>query len=87
MQLTTIGLLQYLTPTLQFLIGVLVLDEHMPASRWVGYTLVWAALAVLTVDGLRAARQDHRPEVRTPVSPEVTVPVNADVHRMAATRR
>ncbi|NLT53151.1 MAG: EamA family transporter RarD [Actinomycetales bacterium] len=86
-QLTTIGLLQYLTPTLQFLIGVLVLDEHMPASRWVGYTLVWAALAVLTVDGLRAARQDHRPEVTTPVSPEVTVPVNADVHRMAATRR
>lgn len=54
--LTTLGLLQYLTPTLQFLCGVLVLGEQMPASRWFGFGLVWAALVLLTADSLRAAR-------------------------------
>ena len=54
--LTTLGLLQYLTPTLQLLVGVLLLHEHMPGSRWAGFGLVWAALALLTADSLRAAR-------------------------------
>ena len=47
------GLLQYLTPVLQLLCGVVVLGERMPAARWVGFALVWAALAVLTVDSLQ----------------------------------
>jgi len=55
--LTTIGLLQYLTPVLQLLCGVLLLDEHMPPTRWVGFALVWLALVVLTADTLRAARR------------------------------
>jgi chloramphenicol-sensitive protein RarD len=55
--LSTIGLLQYLTPTLQLLIGVAVLGEPMPPARWVGFGLVWLALAVLTVDMLRAGRR------------------------------
>jgi chloramphenicol-sensitive protein RarD len=59
--LSTMGLLQYLTPVLQFLCGVVVLGEHMPASRWAGFGLVWLALVVLTVDSLRAA-QRHRTE-------------------------
>ena len=54
--LTTVGLLQYLTPMLQFLCGVLLLGEQMPVSRWFGFGLVWVALVVLTVDSLRAAR-------------------------------
>ena len=54
--LTTLGLLQYLTPMLQFLCGVLLLGEQMPLSRWFGFGLVWAALVVLTLDSLRAAR-------------------------------
>jgi chloramphenicol-sensitive protein RarD len=54
--LTTMGLLQYLTPVLQLLCGVVLLDEHMPPSRWAGFALVWTALAVLTVDRLRTAR-------------------------------
>jgi chloramphenicol-sensitive protein RarD len=58
--LTTMGLLQYLTPVLQLLCGVLLLDEHMPASRWIGFALVWSALAVLTLDSLRTARQNYR---------------------------
>jgi chloramphenicol-sensitive protein RarD len=53
--LSTIGLLQYLTPTLQLLCGVLLLGEHMPPARWVGFALVWLALVVLTLDTLRAA--------------------------------
>ncbi|HEV2813400.1 MAG TPA: EamA family transporter RarD [Solirubrobacteraceae bacterium] len=54
--LTTVGLLQYMTPTLHFLIGVLVYSEPMPASRLAGFALVWVALAVLTVGAVRSAR-------------------------------
>jgi chloramphenicol-sensitive protein RarD len=58
--LTVVGLLQYLTPVLQFLIGWLIAGEVMPASRWIGFGLVWIALAVLTWDGLRAAGAARR---------------------------
>ena len=54
--LSVVGLLQYLAPVLQFLCGVLVFGEHMPPTRWAGFALVWLALVVLSVDGLRAAR-------------------------------
>ncbi len=57
--LSTIGLLQYLTPTMQLLIGVLVLREPMPAGRLVGFALVWTALVVLTVDMLARARRQR----------------------------
>jgi chloramphenicol-sensitive protein RarD len=52
--LVTIGLLQFVTPVLQLLCGVLLLGEHMSAQRWVGFAIVWVALAVLTVDSVRA---------------------------------
>jgi chloramphenicol-sensitive protein RarD len=51
--LVTIGLLQFITPVLQLLCGVLVLDEHMSRSRWVGFGIVWVALVVLSVDSIR----------------------------------
>lgn len=51
--LSVVGLLQYLAPVLQLLIGVLVLHEQMPVARWWGFALVWVALVLLTVDGLR----------------------------------
>ncbi len=54
--LTTIGVLQYLAPTLHFLIGVLVNDEPMPLSRLAGFALVWVALAVFTAGALRTAQ-------------------------------
>jgi chloramphenicol-sensitive protein RarD len=54
--LSTIGVLMYLNPTLQFLWGVLVNDEPMPATRWIGFILVWAALLVFTADLLGRAR-------------------------------
>jgi chloramphenicol-sensitive protein RarD len=59
--LSTLGSLTYITPTMQFLWGVLVLGEAMPALRWVGFALVWVALAVLTVDLVRATRGRRTP--------------------------
>lgn len=55
--LTTIGLLQYLAPIMQFGIGVGIRGEEMPASRWIGFGLVWIAVIVFTADSLRARRR------------------------------
>ncbi|MFE6686550.1 EamA family transporter RarD [Streptomyces sp. NPDC057743] len=55
--LTTLGMLQYLAPTFQFVLGLVVFHEEMPAERWAGFVLVWAALAMLTWDALRTARR------------------------------
>ena len=55
--LTTIGLTQYLTPIMQFLIGVLLLHEAMPPARLIGFVLVWIALIVLTIDRFHAAQR------------------------------
>jgi len=55
--LTWIGLLQYTTPVLQFATGVFILNEPMPASRWVGFSLVWIALVTLAVDSAAAVRR------------------------------
>ncbi|MFI0405430.1 EamA family transporter RarD [Actinomadura sp. 3N508] len=60
--LSVIGMLQYLAPLLQFAIGVFVQHEEMPPSRWAGFLLVWLALAMLTSDGLHAARREPLPE-------------------------
>src|SRR5690606_10306252 len=58
--LVTIGLLQFINPVLQLLAGVLVLGEVLPVSRWVGFGLVWLALAVLTVDSVVTAGRARR---------------------------
>jgi chloramphenicol-sensitive protein RarD len=65
--LSVVGLLQYLAPVLQFSVGVGIRHEPLPAAEFVGFALVWAALIVLTVDGLRRQR---RPAAR-PDSAEV----------------
>jgi len=54
--LSYIGFMQYLTPTLQFLLGLLVFQEPMPTARWIGFAMVWFALSILTFDALRQAR-------------------------------
>jgi chloramphenicol-sensitive protein RarD len=58
--LSVLGMLQYLAPVLQFLTGVLVYDEPMPASRLAGFALVWAALVLLTAESLRHRRRLRR---------------------------
>jgi chloramphenicol-sensitive protein RarD len=65
--LSTVGLLQYLTPLMQLAIGVFVYDEPMPPLRLVGFAIVWLALAVFTVDTLRSARASRRRD--TPAVP------------------
>ena len=54
--LSYLGLTQYLTPILQFVIGVFLLREEMPPVRWLGFGLVWVALILLSWDMLRAGR-------------------------------
>lgn len=65
--LTTLGLLQYLAPTLQFLIGVALYDEPLPLLRLVGFALVWAGLAIFTADLVRHHRRQLRIVVAEPV--------------------
>jgi chloramphenicol-sensitive protein RarD len=54
--LTVLGICQYIAPTLQLLIGVLVLGEPMPPARLAGFGLVWTALLIFTVDAVRHTR-------------------------------
>lgn len=67
--LSTVGLLQYLTPTAQFLLGVFYFDEAMSTGRWIGFGLVWAALVLLTVAGLRGRRRHRGVEMVEAVEP------------------
>jgi chloramphenicol-sensitive protein RarD len=48
--LTTMGLLQYINPILQALVGIMIMGEAMPIARWVGFVIVWCALVVFSVD-------------------------------------
>jgi chloramphenicol-sensitive protein RarD len=64
--LTTLGILQYLAPTLQFLIGVLLYGEPMPPAKLVGFALVWVALALFTSESLRHRRRQLRLAVAQP---------------------
>jgi chloramphenicol-sensitive protein RarD len=58
--LTLVGLLQYITPTLQFSIGVWYFKEDMPAARWTGFLIIWVALITLAVDLVKSGRSiDH----------------------------
>ena len=54
--LSIIGLLQYMTPTIQFILALTVFHEDMPPARWLGFIIVWAGLAFLTTDMLRQTR-------------------------------
>ena len=60
-RLVTLGWLQYAVPTINLLLGVAVYDEPMPAWRVAGFAIVWAALAIITVDGVRATRAEPEP--------------------------
>ncbi|MBF4461643.1 EamA family transporter RarD [Rathayibacter sp. VKM Ac-2878] len=61
--LSIVGFVQYLTPFLQFLVGAFVLGEAMPLERWVGFALVWVALAIFSVDLVTAERRRRRSAV------------------------
>ena len=54
--LTVIGLLQYITPTIQFSIGVWIRHEDMPTARWIGFIIIWIALTTLAIDLVKSSR-------------------------------
>ncbi|WP_148613665.1 EamA family transporter RarD [Nocardioides rubriscoriae] len=55
--MVSLGLLQYIAPTMQFALGLLVFSETMTAGRWLGFVLVWGALAVFTYEALHHRRR------------------------------
>lgn len=58
--LATVGMIQFVTPVLQFIVGVALLHEPMPPERWIGFVIVWIAILVFVVDLLLAARRGWR---------------------------
>jgi len=73
--LTSMGLLQYLTPIIQFVIGVFVLGETMPPARWAGFVIVWIALAVFTYDSLRQGGRNRTARRAAARVDEVEAPI------------
>lgn len=61
--MVTLGLLQYLAPIIQFVIGVAVRHEPMSTGRWLGFAVVWAALSLFAYDAVRTARSVRGPGV------------------------
>lgn len=58
--LTMVGIMQYIAPTIQFLIGVLIYREPFTTTRFIGFSLVWVALIVFWVEGVHARRARKR---------------------------
>lgn len=55
--LTTLGFLQYIAPSMAFLIGVFILDEPLETAQIICFALIWTGLAIFSIDNLRAARR------------------------------
>jgi chloramphenicol-sensitive protein RarD len=75
--LSTIGLMQYIAPTMHFIIGVAVYGEDMPPGRVAGFVLVWIALVILTIDALGTLRPRAAVLRRTPAGVRAAVPPDA----------
>ncbi|MDK6259076.1 EamA family transporter RarD [Corynebacterium frankenforstense] len=58
--LATIGMLQFLTPTMQMLWALFVVDEQLSPARWAGFVIIWVAVAVFIADIARTARRARR---------------------------
>jgi chloramphenicol-sensitive protein RarD len=57
LRLATLGLMQYISPTLQLVCGIFIFDEPFDTARLAGFAFIWAALALYTADALRSARR------------------------------
>jgi chloramphenicol-sensitive protein RarD len=64
--LTTLGMLQYIGPTIQFMVGVWITQENMPQERFIGFAITWVALVILTIDALRNRRNVNKSLVTNP---------------------
>ncbi len=72
--LVTLGLLMYLTPVMQMTWGVVVGHEPMPPARWLGFAMIWVALAVFSADALRRSQVERSSENITPPAGKITPP-------------
>jgi chloramphenicol-sensitive protein RarD len=61
--LSLMGILQYISPTLQFLLGVLIYKEHFTTAKFMGFGIVWAGLIIYGVEGLLVYRAQSFPVV------------------------
>ena len=68
--LATIGMLQYMTPTMQLLWAVFVTQEHMSTERWIGFVIIWFAVALYMIDLVRIRRESRRIELTSPPETE-----------------
>ncbi len=59
-KLSTMGMLQYVAPVLQFLLGWLYIGEQMPPGRWAGFIIIWIAMAIFMLDMAGQARRTYR---------------------------
>jgi chloramphenicol-sensitive protein RarD len=57
LRLTTVGMLQYLSPSIQFVLAITFFGEALDGVRLVSFVLVWVSLAIFTADGFRGRRQ------------------------------
>jgi len=61
LRFTTIGMFQYLSPSLQFLVAILLFGEHLNGVRLFSFALIWVSLMVFSYDGLRQRRRARVP--------------------------
>lgn len=84
--LSLTGMLQYVEPIVQFLIGLLVFREPMPLTRWLAFGVLWAALAVLGADGLRRRDRERADRPAPPLSARSSRTAASDVRYPEGTR-
>jgi chloramphenicol-sensitive protein RarD len=58
--LATLGVLQYSTPTVIFILGITVFGDSVNTGEWIGFTLIWIALAIFSTDAIRRSRKPSR---------------------------
>lgn len=58
--LATLGVLQYSTPSIIFVLGITVFGETVNTGEWIGFTLIWVALATFSIDAVRRSRRPSR---------------------------
>ena len=74
--LSTLGIIQYITPSIQFILGITVFAAVVSPVRWLGVSIIWLALIVFAIDTVRHSRAVSRNAERTSIidTLEVTVP-------------
>ena len=60
--LATLGVMQYFTPSVIFILGITVFGDTVNSGEWVGFGLIWVALALFSADALRRSRRPSHPE-------------------------